>query len=184
MLSLNAGVKPHEKTFHETKFHLQDIKKEFRNLPKNLIISYEPLPSLLKKTDIFSTLSSTALFEALGEGVPSFVVSDYAIKNSFGSHVFFGAGTPVSLATIEDLDEMESYRINDKWLEWVGAKNIPTGTLVDFFEEKSFDARSFQAHYMTEQRIDTWTNARKKFTIKSNIRYILRLFGIYPKLYN
>lgn len=180
---VKCRIRPNEKTFHKTRFHLENILKEFRNLPDNLKLSYEPLPILFERASLFATISSTALFEALSEGIPSFVVSDYGVKTSFGTHVFIGSGPSICLAEIESLSELTTHKVEEKWLNWVGAKNVADNALVMFFEENNFTADYFETSFMTERKIQIWADSRKKYKYKSTLRYLLRLIGVFPRLF-
>lgn len=170
---IKCRIRKSEKTFHDVKYHLEKILKEFRNRPKNLKISYDNLPDLLKRASLFGTISSTAIFESLNASVPSIVISDFGIKNSHGTHVFSNSGVATKLSDIRDLALLEDIEPSEEWLEWVGASNIQTGSLINFFEIHQFKRNNFTPQYFSEADIEIWQRSKKRFKFNPYIQRLL-----------
>ncbi|WP_144096987.1 DUF6716 putative glycosyltransferase [Croceicoccus sediminis] len=155
---IKARIKPGEETFHQSSEHIARIFERIET-PANLALSYEPLPSLLDRAGLFATISSTAIFEALERGVPSFIASDFGIRNALGTHVFHGSGLLRRLDETGDLDLLEVGQPAPDWSRQVGF-GISGGTeLIKALEEvrQAHDFRQpiYQAHHIASaaQRI-------------------------------
>ena len=112
-------IRPGEATFHGEVADLGALIAQ-SSPPKNLVIDHSPLPNLLARAGIFTTISSTALFEALDAGVPSFVVGDFGIRNAFGTHVLVNSGLFRTLEALGPLDELVLPGPAADWCAWVG----------------------------------------------------------------
>lgn len=117
---IKGRVRPDEQTFHQQSMHIETLVNEFPDRPNNLILSYDPLGPWLEKADMFATLSSTALFDALDYGAPSLVVTDFGLRNADGAHVFFSSGLSVRLHELASLDEAPWREPDARWLDRVG----------------------------------------------------------------
>ncbi|GLK81313.1 DUF6716 putative glycosyltransferase [Methylopila turkensis] len=113
-------VQPGERTFHDQTLHMETLLKRLPARPSNLIISYEPLESLLDGADLFATISSTALFDALDHGVTCCVLLDFGVRNAYGSHVLFGSGLGVDLSRLATLDDAPRRAPDAGWLDRIG----------------------------------------------------------------
>lgn len=139
---IKARVQPDEQTFHQGSEHIARIFERIET-PGNLSISYEPLPSLLERAGIFATISSTALFEAFERGVPSFVVADFGIRNSHGTHIFHGSGLLRRLDETGDLDQLVLPQPNAGWSRDVG-HGVSGGDALVAAVGRAQDAKSFR----------------------------------------
>ena len=87
--------KPGEKTLHPTRYHYEVLLASFlenRSIPCNFEFVYGPIGDLLKDTQLFITVSSTAVFEALEYGCRVALLSDLGITENFGNEYFMGSG--------------------------------------------------------------------------------------------
>lgn len=132
---LKARVRREGQTFHFQTGHIADVVDAIGPTPPNFSVSYAPLDDLLARADLFATMSSTALFDALDHGVPSLVAADFGVRNADGLHVFFASGLMASLAELGSLDDAPPLAADPDWLEWVGyAGDASPDTLVDWLE--------------------------------------------------
>jgi len=176
---IKCRVRSHEKTFHNVKYHFENILNSFNNRPNNLKITYTDLPQLLKEAALFATISSTAIFEALNNGIPSIIISDFGVKNSHGTHVFSNSKITKKLANIGDLSLAANGYPSQKWLNWIGASNIKACAIVDYFETQKIRTEGFEPQLYCEADIDIWNKAKKKNFIPSGIK---KLFNKVRKL--
>lgn len=140
-VAIKARVKPQEQTFHEQPAPVERLVQHLKDRPQNLVLTYEPLDDLLVRADLFATISSTALFDALDHGVPSLVSADFGLRNADGAHVFFSSGLRVRLAGLGSLDDAPRLAPDPRWLERVGyGEGASPDALIDWIE--SFDPAS------------------------------------------
>jgi hypothetical protein len=87
-----------------------------------LQLSYAPLPELLSRSMLITTVSSTALFDALDLGCRAVVMDDFGLRHDLGTPFFAGSGLLRSLARAEDLDSLAAAAADPDpaWLYWVG----------------------------------------------------------------
>ncbi|RYD23727.1 MAG: hypothetical protein EOP88_03080 [Verrucomicrobiaceae bacterium] len=108
-------------TFHRQSDHISRFIERNFILPSNMSICYEPLDELLKKTTALLSISSTAFFDAVGTGVPSFTLSDFGISSTYGTHFFHGSGCTICLASLGKLSHgLFESRPTQEWLELKG----------------------------------------------------------------
>ena len=121
-LLIKPRVAPHESTFHAVDTHISDtLRDTLGSPPANLQLSYAPLPELLAQSRLLSTVSSTALFDALDLGCRAVVMDDFGLRPDLGTPFFAGSGLLRSLATADDLDSLAASADPDPaWLHWVG----------------------------------------------------------------
>jgi len=84
-----------ETTLHRVDHHYEDLVDEAARvapLPPNFSVVHEPMRSLLERTRLCLTMSSTAALEALSMGVPTRVLTDIGIHENLGNHFFIGSG--------------------------------------------------------------------------------------------
>ena len=132
---IKGRVRPNEETFHQQSAHIETLVNEEPNRPANLILSYDSLGPWLEKADLFATISSTALFDALDYGAPSLVVTDFGLRNADGAHVFFSSGLTVRLHELESLDQAPWLEPDRRWLDRVGyGESSSPDSLIDALE--------------------------------------------------
>ncbi len=108
---------PEDVTFHRQRMHISEFLGRHFRLPSNLTISYQPLNELLEHATALISVSSTAFFDAITKNVPAFVISDFGLKNSYGTHYFHGSGCLINLGDLENLDEFDFSILPDEdWL--------------------------------------------------------------------
>ena len=90
--------RPGETTLHKTQHQLSELLSEMANPPANLRLTYEPLDALWDRTSFCSSVSSTAVLEAVWRGIPSHVVADLGVHENLGNHFFLGSGLIQNLA--------------------------------------------------------------------------------------
>lgn len=108
-------------TFHRQTDHISEFISRHFALPSNMRIRYEPLDKILKETTVLFSISSTAFFDAVSMGVPSYVLSDFGISTNYGTHYFHGCGCTICLADIGQLSH-DLFRAtpSNAWLEFKG----------------------------------------------------------------
>ena len=122
-LLIKPRVAPHESTFHAVDTHISHtLQESLGSPPANLQLSYAPLPELLSRSKLISTVSSTALFDALDLGCRAVVMDDFGLRHDLGTPFFAGSGLLRSLARAEDLDSLAAAAADPDpaWLYWVG----------------------------------------------------------------
>ncbi|QVL53550.1 MAG: hypothetical protein KFB97_03980 [Cyanobium sp. M30B3] len=121
-LLIKPRVAPHESTFHAVDTHISHtLRDTLGSPPANLQLSYAPLPELLARSRLLTTVSSTALFDALDLGCRAVVMDDFGLRPDLGTPFFAGSGLLRSLATADDLDGLATGADPDPaWLHWVG----------------------------------------------------------------
>lgn len=121
-LLIKPRVAPHESTFHAVDTHISHtLQESLGSPPANLQLSYAPLPELLSGSRLLTTVSSTALFDALDLGCRAVVLNDFGLRHDLGTPFFAGSGLLRSLANAEDLDSLAAAADPDPaWLHWVG----------------------------------------------------------------
>lgn len=84
--------RPSETTLHKTPHPFSQLLPEIPDAPKNLRLTYEPLDALWERVSCCSSVSSTAVLEAIWRGIPSFVITDLGVHENLGNHFFLGSG--------------------------------------------------------------------------------------------
>ncbi|MBI5161502.1 MAG: hypothetical protein HY996_08855 [Micrococcales bacterium] len=82
--------------------------------PPNLAVQGGPMAEHLARAAGLVTVSSTALLEAIGAGVPVLALSDFGIRRSLVNTAFVDGGF---LGTLQDLEEWEFRHPAPAWLE-------------------------------------------------------------------
>jgi hypothetical protein len=132
---IKARVPPDGRTFHQQSEHIAKLVDEHPNRPPNLVVTYEPLDSLLDRADLFATISSTALFDAFDFGVPSMVSTDFGLRNADGAHVFFASGLLVSLSALASLDDAPIREPDARWMRRMGYGDpFSPNAMIDWLE--------------------------------------------------
>lgn len=132
---VKGRVAPGEATFHERPAPIERLMSKIPQRPANMTLSYEPLDRLLPRAELFCTVSSTAIFDALDHGVPSLIATDFGMKNVDGAHVFFASGLATRLGDLSSLGEAPTLTPNAQWLERVGYSPAHSpAALVDLIE--------------------------------------------------
>lgn len=103
---LKPRVRPGEDTIHSTQFHYEDLINSLNvSIPSNFHLSYENIQSLISRSDMVLTISSTAALEAIVAGKNVGFITDFGITEEFGNHVFVDSGGLVSFTQM----------LGDKW---------------------------------------------------------------------
>ena len=120
---IKPRISPGDATFHEVETHISTTVRQTLGVPpRNLDITYRPLPDLLRETRLLVTLSSTAFFDALDFGCRPMAMSDLGLNSAYGSHVFVGSGVWRCISEITDLNELDRNLPfpDQRWLQWMG----------------------------------------------------------------
>lgn len=124
---------PDGTTFHRQSRHISRFLQKNYNFPPNLVVSYENLDQQMAASTALLSISSTAFFDAIGSGLPGFILSDFGISNTYGTHFFHGSGCSLCLAEITTLNHnLFNRRPTDEWLEYKGFD--PKFTITEFAE--------------------------------------------------
>ncbi|MET0313256.1 MAG: DUF6716 putative glycosyltransferase [Hansschlegelia sp.] len=114
-----------EVAHHAARFHLEDIARELSpagGLPTNLGFTHEPAATLLDRTSLAVTVSSTVAVEAMARGVPTRILSDFGVSEALGSAYFVGSGCFSPLAALRP--DM-GVAVDPGWLAGSGALAAP-----------------------------------------------------------
>lgn len=84
-----------------------------RRRPSNLVVEAGPMSEHLERAVGFCTVSSTATIEAIAQGVPSIVFSDFGVSGPLINLVFEGSGL---LGTRRELAALDFKRVREDWL--------------------------------------------------------------------
>lgn len=118
---IKPRTRPDGETFHRQNEHISRFILQRFILPENLTISYEPLDEILRASTALLSISSTAFFDAVGQGVPSYILSDFGISSNYGTHYFHGSGCSICLSEIDKLSpELFDHRPSEDWLRFKG----------------------------------------------------------------
>ena len=83
--------RPGERTSHASG-ELPEVFFKKYPAPFNLKFDYTALHEQFTQTDLLLTVSSTAAFEALAQGIKVAFVGDLGISEAYGNHIFFDSG--------------------------------------------------------------------------------------------
>ena len=104
-----------EKTLHRMRYHYQHLIDENRIVvPPNLRFSYDFMETVLEKTGLVLTFSSTAALEAMARGIPTRLLTDIGINENIGNFWFMGSG---ALANFDDIEPGLPLIIDDAWYQ-------------------------------------------------------------------
>ena len=120
---IKPRISPGDATFHEVETHISTTLRQTLGVaPRNLNITYRPLPDLLREARLLVTLSSTAFFDALDFGCRPMAMSDLGLNPAHGSHVFVGSGVWRCLGDVSDLNALDHDLPfpDQEWLQWMG----------------------------------------------------------------
>ena len=112
---LKPRHRPTENTLHRDRYHFASLVEAYRSwrpIPDNLVISYEPVSSLLEGASLALTVSSSAALEALGKGIPARILTDFGIHENLGNHLFLGSEL---LSTLDDVSPSMPYVVDSDW---------------------------------------------------------------------
>ncbi|GLI28087.1 hypothetical protein ARHIZOSPH14_23290 [Agromyces rhizosphaerae] len=84
------------------------------SLPPNLVVEDGPMAAHLKRAAALVTVSSTAVLEAIAEGVPALLLDDFGVEKAMINTVFAGSGL---LASHEALVAGEYRDPDPAWIE-------------------------------------------------------------------
>ena len=106
------GVKnAHPVLWHEEKI-ITGLNKK-KSFPKNFILTYKPISSLLDNTDLCLSISSTVIAEALLRNIPVGIIKDPRLKQSkYGYWYFEGSGI---FTNFKKLRENKLPVLNQEW---------------------------------------------------------------------
>ncbi|MGC3995818.1 MAG: hypothetical protein QM779_17145 [Propionicimonas sp.] len=131
---LKPRHRPGEGTFHVMHDHPETIVAKLGRTPANFAITYDTIASLLPRTDLLLTVSSTAGLEAIGAGVRTVFVSDLGVHEKHGNQVLVPSGL---LATFDDVAAGRIPIASPAWLAdvFVGGGVSPVARIADRVEE-------------------------------------------------
>ena len=108
-------------TFHRQGEHVSRFLAKNFVFPGNMRICYDSLDKLIPQSTALLSISSTAFFDALALGIPSFTLSDFGVSNAYGTTYFHRAGTSICLADLTTLhSSLFAKRPNPEWLAYKG----------------------------------------------------------------
>jgi hypothetical protein len=105
----------HETTLHRVDHHYEDLLEEAARrtpVPPNLGVVHDPMRSVLDRTRLCLTMSSTAALEALRLGIPTRVLTDVGVHENIGNHFFLGSGLA---CTFDDVEPTMPHRLDEEW---------------------------------------------------------------------
>lgn len=108
-------IRPGARTFHDCPHPISTLLTERArgHLPVNLKIVYEPVQTLLQKTSVALTISSTAALEAMKSGVATRILVDLGLSEPLGTVFFAESGC---LAQFRSIHPRLAPSVNDAWL--------------------------------------------------------------------
>jgi len=80
--------------------------------PDNLSITYEPVAELLATMGHCLTISSTVAVEAIHNGIPTTIITDFGAHDDLGTSYFFGSGL---LRRFSEVDFDNPPRVEPRW---------------------------------------------------------------------
>lgn len=122
-----------EDTIHRMHHHPEQLLAR-EVLPPNFRVVYDPIPTLLPRTDLLLTVSSTACLEAIDAGCRVAFVLDLGVHERLGNHVFLESGL---LRTFDQVDEDDLGVPSPAWVDsYFGGRTAPAvTTIVDRVEK-------------------------------------------------
>ncbi|WP_130799142.1 DUF6716 putative glycosyltransferase [Streptomyces otsuchiensis] len=109
---LKLRNQPGEAVTHTERFPYQQLLAALPDPPPNLRAVYGDMGSVLDRTDLLVTVSSTAAVEAVHRSVPTAVLSDFGVREAHGNHFFVHSGLLTSFA---DLDRGHVPTVRPEW---------------------------------------------------------------------
>ncbi|WP_161633301.1 DUF6716 putative glycosyltransferase [Labrenzia sp. C1B70] len=114
---LNIVIKPRLKkgyaTFHKSlKSIAEIIQQSIGPIPKNIKIDYSNINDLILNTDLVCSISSTAIVEGVLSGKFVACISDFGLREPYGTHAFVGSGFLTRIVNLTNLMEP-----NRNWIE-------------------------------------------------------------------
>ncbi len=91
--------------------------------PPNFTLAGGPMADVLARTDLLVTVSSTAAIEAIGSGIPTAILTDFGVREQFGTSYYAGSGC---LASFADLDGGRAPVADPEWAHehGIGTPNL------------------------------------------------------------
>jgi hypothetical protein len=108
-----------ERTTHAEPYHYAKLIPA-AELPPNLGFVYGSMDSVLDRTDLCVTVSSTAAIEAMDRGIPTAVLVDFGVREVLGNQLFLGSG---ALTSWRALHEGALPRPDPQWLARNGGRD-------------------------------------------------------------
>ena len=105
------AVRGEQQTHHET-YPYADLLPA--DAPSNLVVETGPMGQHLDRALALVTVSSTALIEAIGRGLPALALTDFGVSRSMINEVFVGSGLE---GTSEDLIAGRFPSVDAGWLD-------------------------------------------------------------------
>ncbi|NJQ06698.1 DUF6716 putative glycosyltransferase [Streptomyces lonarensis] len=109
---LKLRNQPGEAVTHTERFPYQELLRSLPDAPPNLRPVYGDMGSVLDRTDLLVTVSSTAAVESVHRSIPTAVLSDFGVREAHGNHFFVHSGLLTSFA---DLDAGHVPTVRPEW---------------------------------------------------------------------
>ena len=107
--------RPDEETTHRERHHFEEIQRRyFTERPANLRFEYGLMREVLERTDLLITVSSTAAMEAVVNGCPAAILTDFGVRENLGNHFFVGSGL---LRSMDQLIADDLPSVEPDWLD-------------------------------------------------------------------
>lgn len=106
------GMPGEQLTHHEPYPYHRLVAKLGDSRPKNLNVVAGPMHSVLARTSLLVTVSSTAAAEAIHRQIPTAILTDFGIREKLGNQYFSGSGC---LASFDEIDSGATPRAEAEW---------------------------------------------------------------------
>jgi hypothetical protein len=93
---------PGERVTHPEPFPYSKYVAKIKDLPPNFSMVGGPMGTVLARTDLMVTVSSTAAVEAIQAGVATAILTDFGVNDQLGTPYYAGSGC---LASFDEIDE-------------------------------------------------------------------------------
>lgn len=103
---------PGEAVTHTERFPYPQLLRQLPDVPPNLRVVYGEMGTVLDRTDLLVTVSSTAAMEAIQRAIPTAILADYGVREAHGNHFFVGSGL---LTSWDALDAGELPTADPAW---------------------------------------------------------------------
>ncbi len=115
-IAVKPRVPPGGRTLHRTLAPIEPLLREAAQAaggwPDNLSITYEPVAELLATMGHCLTISSTVAVEAIHNGIPTTIITDFGAHDDLGTSYFFGSGL---LRRFSEVDFDNPPRVEPRW---------------------------------------------------------------------
>ena len=115
---IKPRIKAGEKTVFKCEHPVEKLLAAWncrRNIPSNIVVSYENIESLLSRCNLLITVSSTVAIQAIYSDISTVIVGDFGPNEEMGVDFYMNSGCVV---LFDDIINGFNCNINKEWIEY------------------------------------------------------------------